>query len=117
MRQRDYNHGHNILELYNVLIQTQLTTSKTKRDIYYSKLGTYHAQMLRRMLMKKLPRVPYMPSTRRSTNIEKKCCCNVQQNRITLQQRLYVLHDRICKYCTVSPSTAASPMQQMRYSQ
>ena len=28
-----YNHGHNILELYNVLIQTGLTTSKTKRDI------------------------------------------------------------------------------------
>ena len=27
------NHGHNILELYNVLIQTRLTTSKTKRDI------------------------------------------------------------------------------------
>ena len=33
-----YNLGHNILELYNVLVQTQLTTSKTKRDIYYSKL-------------------------------------------------------------------------------
>ena len=28
-----YNLGHNILELYNVLKQTQLTTSKTKRDI------------------------------------------------------------------------------------
>ena len=27
------NHGHNILELDNVLIQTRLTTSKTKRDI------------------------------------------------------------------------------------
>ena len=46
MRQRDYNHGHNILELYNVLIQTQLTTSKTKRDIYYSKLGTSPAQIV-----------------------------------------------------------------------
>ena len=46
MRQRDYNHGHNILELYNVLIQTQLTTSKTKRDIYYGKLGTYPAQIV-----------------------------------------------------------------------
>ena len=34
-----YNLGHNILELYNVLIQTRLTTSKTKRDIQYSKLG------------------------------------------------------------------------------
>ena len=28
-----YNLGHNFLELYNVLIQTRLTTSKTKRDI------------------------------------------------------------------------------------
>ena len=33
-----YNLGHNILYLYNVLVQIQLTTSKTKRDIYYSKL-------------------------------------------------------------------------------
>ena len=33
------NHGHNILELHNVLIQTRLTTSETKRDIQYSKLG------------------------------------------------------------------------------
>ena len=32
-RSDNYNHGHNILELYNVLIQTRLTTSKTKRDI------------------------------------------------------------------------------------
>ena len=28
-----YNLVHNILELYNVLIQTRLTKSKTKRDI------------------------------------------------------------------------------------
>ena len=28
-----YNLGHNILELYNVLVQIQLTTSKTKRDL------------------------------------------------------------------------------------
>ena len=34
-----YNLDHNILELYNVLVQIQLTTSKTKRDIYYTKLG------------------------------------------------------------------------------
>ena len=32
-RQRNYNLGHNILELYNVLVQIRLTTSKTKRDI------------------------------------------------------------------------------------
>ena len=35
-----YNLGHNILELYNVLVQIRLTTSKTKRDIYYSKHST-----------------------------------------------------------------------------
>ena len=34
-----YNLGRNILELYNVLVQIRLTTSKTKHDISYSKLG------------------------------------------------------------------------------
>ena len=34
----NYNLGHNILELYSVLIQTRFTTSKTKLDIQYSKL-------------------------------------------------------------------------------
>ena len=29
----NYNLGHNIMELYNVLVQIRLTTSKTKRDI------------------------------------------------------------------------------------
>ena len=33
------NHRHNILEFDNALIYTQLTTSKMKRDIYYSNLG------------------------------------------------------------------------------
>ena len=35
-----YNVGHNIFELYNVLVQIQLTTSKPKYDIWCSKLGT-----------------------------------------------------------------------------
>ena len=35
----NYNIGHNVLELYNVLVQIRFTTSKTKRDIQYSKLG------------------------------------------------------------------------------
>ena len=34
-----YNLGHNILGLYNALVHIRLTTSKTKRDIQYSKLG------------------------------------------------------------------------------
>ena len=28
-----HNPGHNILELYKVLVQIRLTTSKTKRDV------------------------------------------------------------------------------------
>ena len=28
-----HNLGHNILELYKVLVQIRLTTSKTKRDV------------------------------------------------------------------------------------
>ena len=34
-----YNLGHNILELYNILVQVRFTTSKTKLDIWYSKLS------------------------------------------------------------------------------
>ena len=33
------NCGHNILELYNILVQVQFTTCKTKLYIQYSKLG------------------------------------------------------------------------------
>ena len=34
-----YNPGHNILKLYNTLVQIRFTTSKTKLDIQYKKLG------------------------------------------------------------------------------
>ena len=34
------NLGHNILELYNVVIQTRLATSKTRLDNQEKKLGT-----------------------------------------------------------------------------
>ena len=34
-----YNLGHNILKLYNVLVQIRLTTSKTERGIHYRKFG------------------------------------------------------------------------------
>ena len=30
---RIYNHGHNILEVYNVFVKAQFATSKTKLDI------------------------------------------------------------------------------------
>ena len=35
----NYNPGHNIFELYNVLVQVRLATSKPKLDILYKKLG------------------------------------------------------------------------------
>ena len=38
-----YNLGHNILELYNVLVQIRLTTSKKKRDIYFGTLQCFSA--------------------------------------------------------------------------
>ena len=34
-----YNLGHNILELYDVLVQVQSATSKATHDVYYNKLG------------------------------------------------------------------------------
>ena len=46
-----YNLGHNILEICNVLIQTRLTTSKTKRDIWYSKLGIWVASRVAERLL------------------------------------------------------------------
>ena len=45
-----YNLGHNIFELYNVLVQIQLTTSKTKRDTYYSKLSIRVASRVAKQL-------------------------------------------------------------------
>ena len=33
------NPGHNILKLYNILVQARLTKSKTKSDIWCNKLG------------------------------------------------------------------------------
>ena len=43
----NYNLGHDILELYNVLVRIGLTTSKTKRDIQYSKPGIQLAERLK----------------------------------------------------------------------
>ena len=45
-----FNHGHNILELFNVLTQTRLTTSKTKRDGQYSKLDVRVASRVAKRL-------------------------------------------------------------------
>ena len=33
------NLGHNIFELYNILVEISFTTSKTKLDVKYRKLG------------------------------------------------------------------------------
>ena len=34
-----YNLGHNILELYKILVQVQFPKSKTELDIQYSNIG------------------------------------------------------------------------------
>ena len=47
---KNYNLGHNILELYNVLVEIRLTKSKTKRDIEYSKLGIRAASRVAKRL-------------------------------------------------------------------
>ena len=52
----NYNLGHNILELYNVLVQIRLTTSKTKRDIYYVKLDILVASRVAEWLKTSDPR-------------------------------------------------------------
>ena len=38
-----YNLGHNILEIYNVLVQVRVATIKTKLVIQYGKLGIQFA--------------------------------------------------------------------------
>ena len=38
-RQFSDNPGHNILEIYGMLVQVQFAKSKTKLDIQYNKLG------------------------------------------------------------------------------
>ena len=35
--------GHDILKLYNILVQVRCATIKTKLDIYYTKLGIQDA--------------------------------------------------------------------------
>ena len=42
----NYNPGHNILELYNVLVQVRFATSKMKIDIWYNKFGLRVASRL-----------------------------------------------------------------------
>ena len=44
------NPGHNILELYNILVLIKFTTSKTKLDIQYSRLGIPVASRLAKQL-------------------------------------------------------------------
>ena len=44
------NLGHNILELYNALVQIRFATSKTKLDIEYNKLGIRVASRVAKQL-------------------------------------------------------------------
>ena len=54
LRHSSYNHGNNILELYNVLVQIRFTTSKRNLDIWYSKLSIRVAERLKTQDLKKI---------------------------------------------------------------
>ena len=45
-----YNLGHNILALFNNLVQVRIATSKTILDIYYNKLDTRVASRVAKRL-------------------------------------------------------------------
>ena len=49
-----YNPGHDILELYNILVKIRFTTSKTKLDIQCSKLGTGVVEQLKTQVLREL---------------------------------------------------------------
>ena len=50
----NYNSGHNILELYNILVPIRFATSKRKLDILYSKLGIRVAERSKTYDLRKL---------------------------------------------------------------
>ena len=73
-----YNLGHNILELYNVLVKIQLTTSKMKPDIQYCKFGIRVALGVGERLMlcfmeTNLIHAPYGPPPRRHPRGNRHC--------------------------------------------
>ena len=49
-----YNPGHNILEFYNILVQVRFTTSTTKLEFQYSKLGIRVADRFKTKDIRKL---------------------------------------------------------------
>ena len=46
LSRKNYSPGHNILELYNILVHIRFPTSKVKLDIRYSKIGIRVASRL-----------------------------------------------------------------------
>ena len=73
----NYYPGYDILEFYNILVQIQFTTSKTKLDIQYSKLVTRVAERLKDL--RKLENI-------RNIGQIAWCLVSLQEPRLSLQQ-------------------------------
>ena len=105
------NHGNNILELYNVLVQIIFTTSKTKRDIQYSKLGIRVASRVAEDLESQDTRkfqeklildwkhnlVPSLPSINSTQKQISNFSCPVQFHWISLFCSKYFVQDCLSK--------------------
>ena len=98
------NLGHNILELYNVLMRIRLTTSKMKRDIQYSKLGirvaSRVAERLKTLLEKSQFQVERQPSAQ-SPSQKLNFGTSSQKTRNSRYQTFLVLSSfyLICLFC------------------
>ena len=81
------NLGHNILELYNILVQSRFTTSKRKFDIQYSKLGIRVASIVVKRL--KTQDLTKLRSIRKISNLGGhivQCPVSLQELRLCEQQ-------------------------------
>ena len=81
--QKSYNPGHNISELYNILVRVRFTTSKTKRDIQYSKLIIRVAERLKTLNLRKLGNIRKISSLGGHTA---SCLVCLQEIRLCQQQ-------------------------------
>ena len=103
-----YNLGHNILELYNVLVKIQLTTSKMKPDIQYCKSGIRVALGVGERLMlcfmeTNLIHAPYAPRRHHAgTDIQKLIFGNSNQKHAKVDSKLFLSYPILLDFSNFS---------------
>ena len=105
-----YNLGHNILELYNVLVKIQLTTSKMKPDIQYCKFGIRVALGVGERLMlcfmeTNLIHAPYGPppaGIHAGTDIQKLIFGNSNQKHAKVDSKLFLSYPILLDFSNFS---------------